>query len=85
MNIDLLRELIKLLHLRASIVETEVSIHITKDTVIRVKRNYINCSVRGEHPTPPWLLKLPSFILNNDSLSSSNVVLPAVQICASPG
>lgn len=56
-----------------------------KDTVIRVKRNYINCSVCEEHPTPPWLLKLPSFILNNDSLSSSNVVLPVVQICVNPG
>lgn len=34
MNIDLLRELIKLLHLRASIVETEVSIHITKEALL---------------------------------------------------
>ena len=85
MNIDLLRELIKRSRSMADLLETEVSIHITKDTVIRVKRNYINYSVRGEHPTPPWLLKLPSFILNNDSLSSSNVVLPVVQICVNPG
>ena len=64
---------------------SEVAKAVKKDTVIRVKRNYINCSVHGANPTPPWLLKLPSFILNNDSLSSSNVVLPVVQICVSPG
>ena len=47
MNIDLLRELIKLLHLRASIVETEVSIHITKDVCCLVIPPHLNGNQKG--------------------------------------